>query len=430
MVFALIGKILAPFGRFFVRLLILPIYRLVVGLRLKANRLALPTRGFVLYLLTNRYAFHAVIVVLTTVTAVANFQARQAHAQDVGQQSLLFALATDQKNEIVEETVRPETATKNSNYLGSQTVIAIPHVDFDYEPMAEETNPELIVPGTISAQPTFLAEESTQPRTKTENYTVQENDTISTIAQHFGVNVMTLLWNNNLQERQYIRPGDTLRIPPVSGMLVKIKSGDTLSKLATRYSGDQDEIANFNNLNTDTPLQAGIEVMIPGGQPPEIQQTQIAVRSQNEGKISKPSASSVLNNSVKKPADLDTKELPKTRMLWPTSGHVITQYFGWKHIGLDVDGDYSSPLYSAADGIVEKAEWSNAGYGLMVLIKHADGVQTRYGHASKLFVKKGEEVKRGQVIAMMGTTGKSTGTHLHFEVIVKGKRVNPLGYIR
>ncbi|MBI5654297.1 M23 family metallopeptidase [Candidatus Uhrbacteria bacterium] len=394
-------------------------------MRLKSNRLALPTRGLVLHILTNRYAFHAVIAILAVLTAFTNLQARQAHAQDVGQQSLLFALATDQKNEIVEETVRPEMAVKNSNYLGTQTLINMPHVDFDYDPMADGMEQSLVVPGTIAAQPLPDTEESTKPRTKTENYTVQENDTISTIAQRFGVNVGTLLWNNNLQERQYIKPGDVLRIPPVSGMLVKVKSGDTLGKLATRYSGDQDEIANFNNIAADEPLQAGAELMIPGGKPPEIAQTQtqIAVRAKNQVTEPKPS-------SVKKPADLDTKELPKTKMLWPTSGHVITQYFGWKHIGLDVDGDYSSPLYSAADGVVEKAEWSNAGYGLMILIRHDNSTQTRYGHASKIFVKKGDTVKRGQVIAMMGTTGRSTGTHLHFEVIINGKRVNPLGYIR
>jgi murein DD-endopeptidase MepM/ murein hydrolase activator NlpD len=118
------------------------------------------------------------------------------------------------------------------------------------------------------------------------------------------------------------------------------------------------------------------------------------------------------------------------RLYLPTNGHSITQYYGWKHTGVDIDGDYTSPLYAAEDGVVEVAGWQTNGYGLMVLIDHQNGFKTRYGHSSKLFVQAGDYVKRGQVIAMMGTTGRSTGTHLHFEVYVNGARVNPLAYIK
>ncbi len=431
----MIGRSLSPLGRFFVRYLLLPIYRSVVTSKIRIHRLALPTRGFVLYLLTNRYLFHGVIVILAAITTLANIQTRQAHAQDIGQKSLLFALATDQKNEIVEESVKPETTAKNANYLGAATLIGIPHIDFDYDEEADGVSPNLVVPGTIAALP---YEEPTEgplaARTKTENYVVKEDDTISTIAQRFGVNVGTILWNNGLQERQYIRPGDTLRIPPVSGMLAKINKGDTLSKIAQRYDGDAEEIANFNNLSQADNLQPGTEIMVPGGKPPAIEQTRTQILAQAGGKkqtIERFTAEPVVAPSnIKRPADLDSKEQPKTRLLWPTSGHVITQYFGWKHIGLDIDGDYSSPLYASADGVIETSGWSNAGYGLMVLIDHGNGLKTRYGHASKLFVKKGDTVKRGQVIAMMGTTGRSTGTHIHYEVIINGKKVNPLGYIR
>jgi len=433
----IVARAFFPVGRFLVLYLVLPVYRSIITIKIRIHRLALPTRGFVFYLLTNRYLFHAVIILLTIITTLANIEIRQAYAQDIGQKSLLFALATDQKNEVVEETVKPETLVKNANYLGSSTLIEIPHVDFDYSEETDNTLINLVVPGTIAALPYELPSTGPQaPRTKTETYIVKEGDTISTIAQHFGVNVGTILWNNGLQEKQYIRPGDTLRIPPVSGLLVKVGKGDTLAKIAQRYNGDAEEIANFNNLSQADNLQTGFELMVPGGTPPEIEQTVTQVRVLAKSIEHKSSTENfktepvIPPSNVKRPADLDTSELPKTRMLWPTSGHVITQYFGWKHIGLDIDGDYSSPIYAAADGVVEKAEWSNAGYGLMILIKHGDGLETRYGHSSKLFVKKGDVVKRGQVISMMGTTGRSTGTHLHFEVIVNGKRVNPLGYIR
>ncbi|MFA5799160.1 MAG: M23 family metallopeptidase [Patescibacteria group bacterium] len=427
---ASIWKLIAPAVGFFVRHAIFPFYRLGVTSRLRFHRLALPAKGFVLFLLTNRYLFHATILLLSIVTVAGNFQVLQAHAQDVGQQSLLFALATDQKSEIVEESFRPENASPNSKYMGSASVVSVPHIDFDYDTAEADVTTGLEIPGTVAALPLDLTEGPKVQRTRTETYTVQENDTLGNIAQRFGVNIGTILWNNGLQERQYIRPGDTLRIPPTSGVIVKIKSGDTLGSLANKYGGDVTEIANFNNFGEGEKLAAGTELMIPGGRPPELEQTSSRIARQTEVPSSESISKLTAPRPVPKPADLETKEQPKTKLLWPTSGHSITQYYGWRHVGLDVDGDFTSPLYAAADGVIESAGWNNAGYGLMIFIDHKNGIKTRYGHASKLFVKKGDVVKRGQVIAMMGTTGRSTGSHLHFEVYVNGKRTNPLGYIR
>ncbi len=422
---------ISPASNIIVKLLILPIYALTVSLKLKIQRLALPARGMVLFILTNRYLFHGIIGVLALTTAFSNLKWHQAYAQDVGQNTLLFSLATNQRNEIVEEIANPNAVSKNSNYLGSDTIIDIPHIDFDYT--EEDNTRPTSLPATIAAKPTAEGTGSTAPRTKTEYYTVQENDTISTIADRFGVNVGTILWNNNLQEKQYIRPGDVLKIPPVSGILATIKKGDTVGKLANYYSVSADDIYSANNIAPNEALVLGTELMIPNGKPPQIIQTtsQIASNAKNGANVPAASVGAIASSSnVKRPPDADTKTTAKTKLLWPTPGHVITQYFGWKHIGLDIDGDYTSPLYAAEDGVVETAGWSNAGYGLMVLIDHGGGMKTRYGHASKLFVKAGDTVKRGQVIAMMGTTGRSTGTHLHFEVIINGVRVNPLGYIR
>jgi len=423
-------KSLFPLGTVFVRLCILPLYRFIVMGKLRIQRLALPARSLVLFFVTNRFLFHATIGIITVLTVVANLQGRQVHAQDVGQHSVLFALATDQKTEIVEELVRPEIPVKDANYLGNSTIVSVPHIDFDYDETSNDVAPSIIVPGTIAAQPFEETPGGPRaPRTRTETYVVQENDTISTIAHRFGVNIGTILWNNNLSERQYIRPGDSLKIPPVSGILAVVKKGDTLTKIAARYDADAQEIMNFNNITADEQLALGVELMVPGGSPPQIVQTQILA--------SRPISTNIPNvltqqrpTNIPKPADADASKLPQTRLLWPTPGHVITQYYGWNHTGVDIDGDYSSPLYAAADGVVEKAGWNSGGYGLMILIDHPNGMKTRYGHASKLFVKVGDPVKKGQVIAMMGTTGRSTGTHLHFEVYINGNRANPLGYIR
>lgn len=421
------GRALAPIGRTLVRWFILPTYHAIISANLKLQRLALPTRSFALFFVSNRYLFHAVLALATVATIIVNVQTRQVLAQDVGQNSLLYALATDSEIEIVRETAREETLPLQRSYLGTGTLVAFPHIDFDYDEESQEVA-SLSVPGTISAPeiPDSSTGAPRAPRTRPETYIVKEGDTIGTIAQDFNVNVGTILWNNNLTERQFIRPGDSLKIPPVSGMLVTIKKGDTLAKLAAKYEGNEDEIKEFNKITDETTLALGTEIMVPGGRPPAPEQTIKAIASRSQEKQPKPSA--LLN--VAKPKDADTKAVPSAKLLWPTNGHVITQYYGWKHTGIDIDGDFTSPLYAAYDGVVTTAGWNSGGYGLQVVIRHPNGMMTRYAHASKLFVKVGDEVSRGKVIAMMGSTGRSTGSHIHFEVYVGGKQVNPLTYIK
>lgn len=417
------GIVLLPIGQTLLNWLILPIYRAIISLELKFQHLFIPTRGFALFLVSNRYLFHAVLALATTATIAVNVQARQVSAQDVGQNSLLYALATDSDVEIVRETAR-EQEPVHLSYLDDSALMAVPHIDFDYNTEDGSEIAGISVPGTISAP--ILPDDETKssaPRTRVETYIVKEGDTIGSIAKDFDINAGTILWSNNMTERQYIRPGDSLKIPPVSGVLVTIKKGDTVAKLAQRYQGSADEIRDFNKIADETTLALGTELMIPGGTPP-VPSLSISSRSGE-----KASGSRSLTNT-KKPADANVATLATTKFLWPTPGRVITQYYGWKHTGVDIDGDFTSPLYASYDGVVEKAGWNSGGYGLQVLIKHPNGMVTRYAHASKLFVKVGDVVKRGEVIAMMGSTGRSTGSHLHFEVYVGGKRTNPLIYIK
>ena len=118
------------------------------------------------------------------------------------------------------------------------------------------------------------------------------------------------------------------------------------------------------------------------------------------------------------------------KMQWPTVGYRITQYYSWRHTGLDIGNKVGTPLYAADSGVVEKAGWNSGGYGNMVLINHGGGIKTRYAHASKLYVKVGDHVSKGEAVAAMGSTGRSTGPHIHFEVIINGRLLNPLNYIR
>jgi murein DD-endopeptidase MepM/ murein hydrolase activator NlpD len=125
---------------------------------------------------------------------------------------------------------------------------------------------------------------------------------------------------------------------------------------------------------------------------------------------------------------------PNVPSIWPTTG-VVTSPYGLRwggtdfHPGIDIANDLGTPIVATADGIVEYAGWNAGGYGNMVDINHGNGLMTRYGHASQVVVTVGQYVKRGQLIAYMGSTGFSTGPHCHYEVHVSGQRVNPISYL-
>jgi murein DD-endopeptidase MepM/ murein hydrolase activator NlpD len=393
-----------------------------------------PVKSLALSCLTGRYILHIAIAVIAVATVISNLVGTRVNAQDAGQASILYGMVAESDQKTTEQEANPENIIKDSRYASQISLIANPDIDFDYQADKSEsqyTTPS--IPGALLAN-SLRADEPNQPsgpsknRTETESYIVKEGDTMGVIAQQYGVNVGTILWANQKTSSQYIRPGDTLRIPPVSGVLVTIKSGDTISTLAKKYSIDAEEITRVNRLDEQKTLAIGSEIVLPGASPlpTYIAKAPTKIGSDGISRNGLPSSNLVYQG---KPKDADPESTPMTKLLWPTSGHVITQYYGWKHTGLDVDGDYDSPLYASHDGIVTTAGWNSGGYGLQIVIQ-GDGVMTRYAHSSKIFVKAGETVKRGQTIAMMGTTGRSTGTHLHYEVYINGKRLNPLTYLR
>lgn len=252
-------------------------------------------------------------------------------------------------------------------------------------------------------------------------YTVKAGDSINRIASAFGIKASTILWENNLTDSSLIRQGQKLTILPEDGINYKIVSGDTLKKIAAKFKVNADDIAKSNDIDNGH-LVIGKLIFVPGAR-------RTTVASTNY-----PSSQSTNYNGVSAIKDIikpaNAKPTVGTKMNWPTVGYRITQYYSWRHTGLDIANKIGTPLYAAEAGTVEKAGWNNGGYGNMVLINHGGGRKTRYAHASKLYVKAGDVVEKGQTIAAMGSTGRSTGPHIHFEVIINGQRVNPLNYIR
>lgn len=252
-------------------------------------------------------------------------------------------------------------------------------------------------------------------------YTVQKGDVVSIIARRFNITVNTILWANNLGAYSLIRPGDTLTILPESGLIHTVKSGDTISKISNLYDVEEEKILSSNQLGST--LKIGDKIMIPGGR-------KITVAAATKPRVSTPSNTTglgIIRDLVKSPESTAVSATGK--MAWPTEGSRITQYYSWRHTGLDIANKTGTPLYAAEAGTVEFSGWSN-GYGYNVVVNHGDGKKTRYAHASKLFVEVGDTVKRGENIAAMGSTGWSTGPHIHFEVIINGAKQNPLNYIK
>lgn len=257
---------------------------------------------------------------------------------------------------------------------------------------------------------------SQKPRSEIIEYEVKSGDTLSGVAKRFNISVDTIKWANDLTT-DVLKPGQELKILPVSGVSHTVKSGDTLESVAKKYSAEQQPILDFpfNDVPDDFKLKVGQVLIIPEGVPPAKPGT------------SPRKAPTYLAQGPSSP----TFTAPGGGFfIWPTKG-VITQYFAWYHPGIDV-ADRSAPGIAASDGgVVTVAGWpDNFGYGNRVVVDHGNGYQTLYAHMSNIYVTVGQKVSRGQIIGQMGTTGRSTGTHLHLEVRYKGIAVNPLAILK
>jgi murein DD-endopeptidase MepM/ murein hydrolase activator NlpD len=257
---------------------------------------------------------------------------------------------------------------------------------------------------------TVLAERET---TSVITYTVQPNDNIWAIAQGFGLNAETVLWANPKVESSpdLLSVGQVLVIPPVDGIYYTVQAGDTVEKLAKTYQTSVDKIVNceMNGLTEPYTLTPGQQIMLP------------------DGRKKPPAFENIYPMTYVGSAP---KGAPKGsgRFAWPTRG-VLTQKFWSGHPGIDIANRTGTPIYAADDGYVVLAGRDTWGYGNQVVIDHGNGYKTRYAHLSRIDVKAGQTVKKNQQIGLMGSTGRSTGPHLHFEVIYNGAVRNPLGFL-
>lgn len=249
---------------------------------------------------------------------------------------------------------------------------------------------------------------SQKPRDAVIDYKVIGGDTLSGIAKKFDISIETIKWANNLKT-ETIKPDQILKIPPISGVVHKVASGENVYSIAKKYKSDAQKIVNFpfndfTDLDTFS-LSAGQILYVPDGvieeeKPYVPTYMQIAAGQAGSGNF-----------------------------IWPTSG-MITQYYVWYHKAIDIASGGGPAILAADSGVVVYSACLRYDYGCHVIIDHQNGYQTLYAHLSSLGVSVGQSVTRGGYLGVMGSTGRSTGPHLHFEIRSGGQLLNPLSYLK
>ncbi len=252
---------------------------------------------------------------------------------------------------------------------------------------------ELIIEGAPYVSPPAV----TQPAPQI-HYEVRIGDTLSDIAWKNGLSIETLAVANGLHDRDKIKAGQVLKLP-ADGALHLVQRGETLSDIARLYRADARLIASRNGLSDMDKIIAGQQIIIPG--------SGLVAETLSAGSLSAWSLS------------------------WPLVGRVTSTFGirdGKPHEGIDIAAETGAPIKAAAPGRVVFAG-PRGTYGLAIIIDHGDGVRTLYAHCSKILVSEGSTVGSSTVIALAGNTGRSTGPHLHMEVLKNGVPLDPLHYL-
>lgn len=234
-------------------------------------------------------------------------------------------------------------------------------------------------------------------------YTVRPGDSLATVAKRFGLNIDTIISANGISSSASVKPGIQLRIPNINGLVHKVQSGDSLGLIAKRYKIEATKIVDANDLGTYR-LIVGQSLFIPGARLP----------------------------------DSAIKQVLGRKFAWPARGP-LSSFFGYRpdpftgvrrfHAGIDIAVDAGTTVRAAMDGKVADVGY-NGNYGNYVILSHAGGFQTLYGHLTKYTVAVGETVSQGSPLGLSGNTGYSTGPHLHFGIFRRSAALNPLKYLK
>lgn len=329
----------------------------------------------------------ATLMTVESETAEINAGDIQAVSQEENEERIELVNEHDTVEEVKLASSVVDTSTENKLVETNTTQ----KVDL---PVREETTPPAIAAPKV--------EEKKEVRPSVFVHKVHSGETLWDIASAYGITVDTILSANELLDPNRISVGQELHILSVKGVLHKVASGENLWEISERYGISIDEISRANDISDPSRLQPNAQLVIPG-----------ATRL-------KPRDVILVNGQLQKAFD------------WPVQGRISSPFgarWGKMHNGLDIAVPTGTHVKAAADGRISFAGW-NGGYGILVIVDHGNGVETRYAHNSRLNVKVGQKVERGQVIAYSGNTGVSTGPHVHFEIRQRNTPVNPQTYLK
>ena len=375
----------------------------------------------------NQKLIHATVAALTILFVIFNLteKTQAVSPEEMTGKTFLSEIISSEFGEtdqLIEEYFDEEAAITpiQQTYLDNLTAVrvqptaemVVPDQDSSFENSSSD-----IQGGEAIVKPGLAAtSKGVRPREGIIEYIVLAGDSVSTIAAQFEVSVNTILWENNLSAYSLIRPGNKLMILPMTGVTYSVKRNETLSSIAAKYGVEQNVIIEANKLGGGGILAVGQKLIIPGGKEPYVAPKTVA--------RSFPAASVT---DLFKPENL--KSVVSNKLAWPTVGARITQYYSWRHHAVDIANKTGTPIYACDTGVIEVAGWGT-GYGNQIVIDHGGGRKSRYGHMSKFYVVKGQVVEKGEVIGAMGSTGNSTGPHLHFEYIINNVKYNPFNYLK
>ncbi len=292
-----------------------------------------------------------------------------------------------------QKSTKKDSTTNTSNLIASAS--QSPNIVAD-NAIQPATGPMGVSDGTDAPSPSV---------NDTSVYVVRAGDSISQIADMFGVSVNTILTANNMKKGDKLTPGDVLLILPISGIEYTVKAKDSLQSIAKLYKVNINDIVQNNDIALNTPLVVGDTLIIPNAE----------VSQEND----KPIPAKDLGASIAKDKQYYV-EHPVQNLagyfIDPVPGYRLSQGIHDKN-AVDLAIAKGTPIHAAAAGVVLLARGGyNGGFGNVVIINHPNGTQTVYAHQSKLATHTGDQVYQGEVIGYVGSTGHSTGPHLHFEV--------------
>lgn len=273
-----------------------------------------------------------------------------------------------------------------------------------------------------------------RPRVNVITYTVQAGDTLFSIASNYGLKPETVLWGNYevLNDNPHLlKPSQVLNILPVDGTYYQWNDGDRLSGVAEFFQVDQNAIidypGNFIDLTQTDPsasIEAGSWLIVPGGKR--------AIKDWGPPAITRENAATARYYGAGACGSIYSGAVGSGSFVWPTTDHTISGYAfdGGVHPAIDIGGQIGNPVYATDSGVVVYAGWSDYGYGNLIAIDHGNGWQSAYAHLSSIGVSCGQSVFQGGYIGALGSTGNSSGPHLHFELMINGAKVNPYDYVR